>query len=108
MNSNLGRKVRSRSGAEPTLEQLRDDIDSGRTGDKVQGSDPAAVPLGTDDEAAGTTPTLARRREARDTQPAARPYPGERDRTPGAAWILIAAAAALLSVIILVWLLVRA
>lgn len=33
--------------------QLRDDIDSGRTGDKVPASDPAAAPLGTDDEAAG-------------------------------------------------------
>ncbi len=37
-----------------TAEKLRDDIDSGRTGDKVRGSDPAAAPLGTDEEAAGT------------------------------------------------------
>jgi hypothetical protein len=37
-----------------TAEQLRDDIDSGRTGDKVRGSDPAMAPLGTDAEAAGT------------------------------------------------------
>lgn len=34
-------------------EQVRDRIDSGATGDKVAGSDPAAAPLGTDDEAAG-------------------------------------------------------
>ena len=34
--------------------QLRGDIDSGRTGDKVGGFDPAAAPLGTDEEAAGT------------------------------------------------------
>jgi hypothetical protein len=37
-----------------TVEQLRNDIDRGRTGDKIDGSDPAAVPLGTDEEAAGT------------------------------------------------------
>ncbi len=36
--------------------QLRDDIDKGRTGDKVPNRDPATVPLGTDDEAAGTPP----------------------------------------------------
>jgi hypothetical protein len=37
-----------------TPSRLRDDIDSGRTGDKVPASDPAAAPLGTDEEAAGT------------------------------------------------------
>jgi hypothetical protein len=31
--------------------RLRDDIDRGRTGDKVAWPDPAAAPLGTDDEA---------------------------------------------------------
>ena len=35
----------------PTSAQLRDDIDSGRTRDKVAKGDPAAAPLGTDDEA---------------------------------------------------------
>ena len=37
-----------------TTEQLRHDIDQGRTGDKVRFPDPAAAPLGTDEEAAGT------------------------------------------------------
>jgi hypothetical protein len=37
-----------------TVEQLRADIDSGRTHDKVANADPAVAPLGTDDEAAGT------------------------------------------------------
>jgi hypothetical protein len=37
-----------------TVEKLRADIDSGRTRDKVASSDPAAAPLGTDEEAAGT------------------------------------------------------
>ena len=40
-----------------TTARLRAEIDSGRTGDKVATIDPAAVPLGTDDEAAGTPPT---------------------------------------------------
>jgi hypothetical protein len=34
-------------------EQVRDRIDSGATGEKASGSDPAAAPLGTDAEAAG-------------------------------------------------------
>lgn len=38
-------------------DQLRDDINKGRTGDKVCFPDPAAAPLGTDDEAAGCPPT---------------------------------------------------
>ena len=37
-----------------TVAQLRHDIDSGRTGDKVAAVDHAAAPLGTDEEAAGT------------------------------------------------------
>lgn len=38
-----------------TVDQLRADIDAGRTRDKVPGFDPAAAPLGTDEEAAGTS-----------------------------------------------------
>lgn len=45
----------TRAGA--TVAQLKNDIDSGRTGDKTGGFDPAAAPLGTDDEAAGTPPS---------------------------------------------------
>ena len=37
-----------------TSAQLRGDIDRGLTGDKVAAADPAAAPLGTDEEAAGT------------------------------------------------------
>jgi len=36
------------------VSRLRADVDSGRTGDKTPGHDPAAAPLGTDEEAAGT------------------------------------------------------
>ena len=35
-------------------QRLKGDIDAGRTGDKVAGFDPAAAPLGTAAEAAGT------------------------------------------------------
>ena len=44
----------TKSSAGPNVDQLRADIDSGRTGDKVSFPDPAAAPLGTDEEAAGT------------------------------------------------------
>lgn len=42
-----------------TADRLRHDIDRGRAGDKVDAMDPAAAPLGTDDEAAGKPPTVA-------------------------------------------------
>ena len=75
--------------SDDTLEQLRADIDSGRTGDKVSAPDPAMAPLGTDDEAAGTPPSpaaiaLTRRLEtSHPNQP--QPQTGL-----GHAWILIA------------------
>jgi hypothetical protein len=37
-----------------TTDRLRHEIDQGRSGEKVAFPDPAASPLGTDDEAAGT------------------------------------------------------
>ncbi|WP_372501101.1 hypothetical protein [Tistrella mobilis] len=48
-----------RPDAPPTSAELRDRIDRGQTGDKVPVVDPAAAPLGTDDEAAGTPPKAA-------------------------------------------------
>jgi hypothetical protein len=44
-------------GPRATVAQLRQDIDSGATGDKVPVLDPAASPLGTDAEAAGAPPS---------------------------------------------------
>ena len=41
----------------PNVERLRRAIDTGKTGDKASFSDPAAAPLGTDEEAGGTPPT---------------------------------------------------
>jgi hypothetical protein len=72
----------SRRGA--TAEQLRGDIDAGRTGDKVGGLDPAAAPLGTDEEAAGVTldaETLAEVR-AQALANARRPSTRENSATP--------------------------
>ena len=58
-----------RSANRDTVAQLKDDIDSGRTGDKIAVPDPGLSPLGTDDEAAGhpasaESVALARRQEA--------------------------------------------
>ena len=52
------------------VSRLRADIDRGRTGDKTPGHDPAAAPLGTDDEAAGTPMPndLAERVRAREVR----------------------------------------
>jgi hypothetical protein len=47
-----------------TTEQLRIAIDRGHGGDKVDAVDPAAAPLGTDDEAGGTPNTPAQVRLA--------------------------------------------
>ena len=45
----------------PTVDQLRKEIDRGQAADKAPGVDPAAAPLGTDDEAGGNPPTPEQR-----------------------------------------------
>jgi hypothetical protein len=82
-----------------TLEQLRADIDSGRTGDKVSAPDPAMAPLGTDDEAAGTPPSpasiaLTRRLEN------SHPHQSKTQTGLGHAWMLIAIVIALAAAIV--------
>ena len=77
-----------------TISQLRDDIDAGRTGDKVDWPDPAAAPLGTDEEAAGTPPGPWAVETAR-TLEVSRPYKSIAHRGVGAGWLLIAFAVAL-------------
>jgi hypothetical protein len=77
-----------------TISQLRDDIDAGRTGDKVDWPDPAAVPLGTDEEAAGT-PSDSWAVDAARRIEVSRPCNSIAHRGVGAAWLLIAFAAAL-------------
>ena len=53
----------------PTADQLRSRIDSGGMRDKTDHFDPAAAPLGTDDEAAGTRPTARRRAMSEKSTP---------------------------------------
>lgn len=57
-----------------TYAQLRDAIDRGQTGSKVPYPDPAAAPLGTDDEAGGapTDPELIEQVMQRETANPAR------------------------------------
>lgn len=102
-----------------TVAQLKADIDAGRMGDKRRGFDPAAAPLGTDAEAAGTplpesSVAQARRREAR---PELESATGARDSVaPDAAidkavphaapWLLLGGLIAVLLVALL-WLLLR-
>ena len=62
-------------GGTATVAQLRDDIDSGRTRAEVPASDPAAAPLGTDDEAAGTPPPAEVVQRSRTAETTARGEP---------------------------------
>jgi hypothetical protein len=77
-----------------TTEQLRKDIDRGRTRDKVAGSDPAMVPLGTDEEAAGT-PLGPKEIEAARHQEVRAPFHEGASHGLGHAWILIGVVVAL-------------
>jgi hypothetical protein len=73
-----------------TMEQLRIAIDQGNAGDRVDATDPAAAPLGTDDEAGGTPNTTAQVRLAAAHEVHAPPS-SARQRTSGLghAWWLI-------------------
>lgn len=83
---------------------LRDEIDRGRMGDKVPASDPAAAPLGTDDEAAGTpadgerTRLAAQQRIAGD--PPRRPSLAQGPRRSGWAALAIAVGVGVLIVVL--------
>ncbi len=56
------------SAENPHPEKLRHLIDEGETSDKVDAPDPAAVPLGTDSEAGGHTPTAQETKTAIDNE----------------------------------------
>jgi hypothetical protein len=57
----------------PTSAMLKNDIDRGRGGDKVNAIDLAAAPLGTDDEASGTPPTRRQLEMAHRSEIGSRP-----------------------------------
>ncbi|MFZ5739588.1 hypothetical protein BJ123_11174 [Rhodopseudomonas thermotolerans] len=72
------------------VDQLRAEIDAGRAGDKMPWPDPAAAPLGTDDEAGGASPSRqqvadAHRQEASRGVTSSDPA----GRGPGQAWWII-------------------
>lgn len=95
----------------PTTQQLKADIDTGQTGDKVaEGFDPGLSTLGTDDEAAGTPNTpeqvaTARKLERRRVKPPPEQSAGQ--PTPGmpavwsvvVAFVLVVAAAGLAALV---------
>ena len=97
---------------QPTSAQLRHDIDRGATGDKTPALDPAAAPLGTDEEAGGAPPTppeiadamTAERRDLSGERNAVAPEitpDGERSSSKGGLgvafiWIMVLALATLL------------
>jgi hypothetical protein len=72
-----------------TTARLRHEIDSGRCGDKVCWRDPAAAPLGTDDEAGGTPAAHNYVTDARSTEYGSTRQPGRLH----AGWILVVSAA---------------
>jgi hypothetical protein len=55
--STMGSERKNSSSAVATSAQLRHGIATGQSGDKTSNIDPAAAPLGTDDEAAGKPPS---------------------------------------------------
>jgi len=53
----------------PTVDRMREDIDRGSTREKVPWPDPAAAPMGTDEEAAGEPPSKAERGMEAEARP---------------------------------------
>jgi hypothetical protein len=93
--------------SQPTTAQLKGDIDSGRTGDKVGAYDPGLSPLGTDDEAAGMTPGPQRIRMARHFESVRRWAKGARPArtshdTPSQAGYLFVGLTAVIGVVLAV------
>ncbi len=92
----------------PTTQQLKADIDSGKTGDKVvEGFDLGLSTLGTDDEAAGTPNTpeqvaMARALEKRNApRPPAEQSANVSKRGQPVLWVIAAVFAAVLAVLVL-------
>ena len=94
--------------ATATPAQLKNDIDSGRMHDKVAAFDPAAAPLGTDEEAAGTpTPGWAieaerwRRSEASTSNPQ---QSTDAPASPAAKWMSVVVLFLFLAASLTAWL----
>jgi len=105
--SNEARPIMPKASTNPTTQQLKGDIDSGKTGDKVlEGFDLGLSTLGTDDEAAGTpaTPAEVRAAVAGETRDAPRPPPEQSaigiQRGLPAVWIMVGAFVVVVAVIV--------
>lgn len=72
-----------------TMDQLRHQIDSGNAAEKVNYPDPAAAPLGTDEEAAGTRTQITRDDILKETGGRPSPQRNARGHSP---WALVTAA----------------
>jgi hypothetical protein len=81
----------------PTADRMRHDISRGAAGDKVDHPDPAAAPLGTDDEAAGRPPSLNELRIAAQTSHS---KPSEK-RIWGVVIFYVAVVSAMIAVIVI-------
>jgi hypothetical protein len=88
------------------VSELRAAIDSGKTGDKVAWPDPAAAPLGTDEEAGGTP---ARAQPVAGSTSRGTRYPEAKPRRgPGAgAWPMIIVSMAVIAAAGWAWLFLR-
>jgi len=82
----------------PTVDRIRADISDGATREKVEFPDPSAVPLGTDDEAAGKPASYEERRLEAQARPNPRP-PSPPSRGPITFYFGLAAGLALIFVI---------
>lgn len=95
-----------RTGKDANAQQVRDDIDAGRTRDKVDHPDPATAPLGTDAEAGGAPapvqPRSTDRQPTQDETPASNRRFGAPRPETARPW-LIAALVAIVVVAGLVW-----
>jgi hypothetical protein len=80
----------------PTTDQLRDRIDSGKTGEKIAFPDPAAAPLGTDAEAGNAPPT----RQERAIEAAAQPSVPHRGGDAGFGLYAVLAGSAIILVLL--------
>jgi len=85
----------------PTADRMRHDISRGLSGDKVNHPDPAAAPLGTDDEAAGHPPSSDELRIAAATALSTPPKKGTSGVVSFYVAILIAIAVVVLGVLTL-------
>ena len=87
-----------------TTQQLKADIDTGKTGDKIdQGFDPGLAPLGTDDEASGVRSTPEQIQQARKLERSGEVRPpaeqGQRNPTRGLPAVALIVAALLVLIV---------